>query len=115
MKKPVKIEAKKRAVAAPPMAKRGRPDGADAFFPDPGSGPAHSPEPLSQELAEEYLQSATMAEEATPDILDSTLSEEEGGPFVISPASREFAQGEDASNPVEAEAEPLPSPMRGAR
>ncbi len=104
----------KKAPPSPP-ARRGRSDGGDAFFPDPGSGPAHTKDALAQELAEEFLESATAAEEIASERHEEEVAEEEGGPFVISPASREFAKGLDESNPKEAEAEPLPSPMRGVR
>jgi hypothetical protein len=105
-----------RTPAAERARRRDRPDRGDAFIPDPsGGGPARAHDPLAEELAEEYLQSATTGEEAAPERLDATVAEEEGGPFVVSPASNEFAEDADLSNPPDAEAEPLPSPMRGVR
>jgi hypothetical protein len=105
-----------RTPAAEKSHRRERPDGGDAFIPDPSTaGRARANDPLAEQLAEEYLQSATTGEEAAPDAFDQTVDEEEGGPFVVSPASNEFADGEDLSNPRDAEAEPLPSPMRGVR
>lgn len=100
---------------APRPGRRERSDDGNAFFPDPGDGPARARDPLAQELAEEYLQSVTTGEESAPDRLDASVAEDDGGPFVVTPASREFAEGEDGSNPRDAEAEPLPSPMRGVR
>lgn len=114
MKKTANVTS--RSSASERVHRRDRPDSGDAFIPDPSSGgPARAHDPLAEELAEEYLQSATTGEEAAPDRLDAPVAEEEGGPFVVSPASNEFAEGEDLSNPRDAEAEPLPSPMRGVR
>lgn len=104
-----------KRVAPSVPAPRRRSDGGDAFFPDPGEGPARTVDPLAQELAEEFLESATTAEAIGPARRDEQVAEEEGGPFVISKGSREFASGVDASNPEDAEPEPLPSPMRGVR
>ena len=118
MKKPATHDPKKAPrtpAAPPPHVRRSRPDSGDAFFPDPSGGPARATDPFAQELAEEYVQSVTSAEEAAPDLLDEEQTEEEGGPFVVTPASKEFADGLDPSNPRDAEAEPLPSPMRGSR
>jgi hypothetical protein len=105
----------RRSNKAPLNKPRERPDSGDAFFPDPGDGPARTKEPLAQELAEEYLETATSGEETGTELRDAAMDEEEGGPFVVSPASREFAEDTDSSNPRDAEPEPLPSPMRGIR
>lgn len=114
--KTTKTTTARATPAAPPRhVRRSRPDDADAFFPDPSGGPARATDPIATELAEEYVQSVTSAEESAADRLDAEQADEEGGPFVVSPASREFADGPDPSNPSDAEAEPLPSPMRGAR
>ena len=53
-----------------PVARHERPDSGDAFIPDPGEGPAHTRDDLAEELAEEFLTSATSAEESLPDALD---------------------------------------------
>src|SRR5437588_587914 len=79
--------------------KQGRPDSGDAFLPDPGEGPARVKDDLAEELAEEFLQSATSAEESLPDALDSEVPEDMGGPFVPSSGKQEFAKGVDGSNP----------------
>jgi hypothetical protein len=87
-----------------------RSDSADAFLRDPGSGPARVKDDLAEELAEEFLTSATSAEQALPDALESEVPEEAGGPFVPSSGKQEFAKGTDASNPRGAEKEPFPTP-----
>jgi hypothetical protein len=89
--------------------KHARPDGGDAFFPDPSGGPARTKDPLAEELAEEFLTSATSAEESLPEALDQEVPEESGGPFVISKAKDEFAKDVDASNPRGAKREPFPT------
>ncbi len=90
-----------------------RSDDANAFFPDPGDGPAHAPEDLAETLAEEFVQAATTGEDADEDQLDATFPEEIGGPFVETGAAEELAVGVDALIPPEAEREPLPRPMAG--
>ncbi len=89
-----------------------RDDHADAFVPDPDGGPARTGDDLAQELAEEFLKSATSGEYVGEDELDQEVPEESGGPFVIHSARHEFARDIDASNPVDASREALPSPMR---
>lgn len=88
--------------------RHGRPDSGEAFLPDPGDGPARVMDDLAEELAEEYLASATSAEEALPDALESEVPEEQGGPFVVTSAKEEFAKGVDKSNPRSAEKEAFP-------
>jgi hypothetical protein len=65
-------------------------------------------QPLAEELAEAFVETATTGEEAERRRLDRITPDEDGGPFVISPAEREFAAGTDASNIREALREPLP-------
>jgi len=65
-------------------------------------------EPLAEELGEAFLESATSGEESEPERRDRVLVEEVGGPFVRTPASREFAYDFDESNIAEATREPLP-------
>src|SRR5262249_23138225 len=77
----------------------GRPDSGDAFLPDPGSGPARVKDDLAEELAEEFLTSATSAEESLPEALEGEVPEEAGGPFVPSSAKQEVARGNHGSNP----------------
>ena len=65
-------------------------------------------DPLAEELGEAFLESATSGEESEPERRERILPEEEGGPFVRTRASREFAYGFDESNIAEATREPLP-------
>ena len=65
-------------------------------------------EPLAEELGEAFLQSATSGEESEPERRERVLTEEEGGPFVRTRASTEFAYDVDESNIAEATREPLP-------
>jgi hypothetical protein len=59
-----------------------RPDDAEAFLHDPGSGPARAPDDLAESLAEEYVASALSGEEVAFDDRDETAPEEIGGPFL---------------------------------
>jgi hypothetical protein len=65
-------------------------------------------EPLAEELGEAFLESATSGEAREPERHERILVEEEGGPFVRTRASQEFAYGVDESNIAEATREPLP-------
>ncbi len=65
-------------------------------------------EPLAEELGEAFLQSATSGEESEHERREQVLVEEEGGPFVRTRASQEFAYDFDESNIAEATREPLP-------
>ena len=65
-------------------------------------------EPLAEELGEAFLESATSGEESEPERRERVLIEEEGGPFVRTRASQEFAYDFDESNIAEATREPLP-------
>lgn len=94
---------------------RGRRDSAAAFLPDPSDGPVIVDDDLAEDLAEEYLRSATSAEESFQERLEGEVPEEEGGPFVITSAKEEFAKGTDGSNPRGAEREAFPKPNGGPR
>jgi len=87
---------------------RGRSDDGDAFFPDPGGGPAHVSDDLAEGLAEGYLASATSAEDQGEQRHEQAVEEEIGGPFVPSTAGREFADDVDESNPRGSRREPFP-------
>ena len=65
-------------------------------------------DPLAEELGEAFLESATSGEESEAERRDRVLVEEEGGPFVRTRASQEFAYDFDESNIAEATREPLP-------
>ena len=71
-------------------------------------GPARVSDDLAESLAEEFLESATSGEDVAEELQDEIVPEELGGPFVESSAEQEFAAGTDASNPEDAEREPLP-------
>jgi hypothetical protein len=82
-------------------------------MPDPEDGPAIIDDSLAENLAEEYLESATRGEDAVEDAHDEVVPEEIGGPFVETSAADEFAHDIDAANPEDAEREPLPRPVAG--
>lgn len=86
-----------------------RPDDGNAFFPDPSDGRARAPDDLAQELAEEFLSSATSGEEQGEEGREAVTTEESGGPFIQTTGGVEFAEGTDASNPADAEVEPFPT------
>jgi hypothetical protein len=88
---------------------KGRSDDADAFFPDPGGGPARVPDDLAEALAEGYVASATSAEDQGGDGHEQAVEEEIGGPFVPSTAGKEFADDVDASNPPRSKRAPFPT------
>jgi hypothetical protein len=67
-----------------------------------------SREELSEELGEAYLQSATSGEQSEPERHERITPDELGGPFVVTTARQEFANGTDESNIAEATREPLP-------
>lgn len=100
------IPKKDARAARPPK----RPDGGDAFFPDPEGGPAQAPDDLAEELAEEFLSSATSGEEASETGHEQIVPEETGGPFIQTSGDTEFAEGTDEMNPPDAEVEPFPTP-----
>jgi hypothetical protein len=92
-----------------------RSDEGTAFLPDPYDGrraPARVGEPLAERLAEEFVASATSAEETTEDDRDEVRPEELGGPFTESTAGEEFATDPDDSNPIGAAREPFPTATR---
>jgi hypothetical protein len=69
---------------------------------------ARSADPLAEELGESFVRAATSGEDDEGARLDAVVEDEMGGPFVETPASREYAHGTDASNPKGARREPLP-------
>lgn len=97
----------------PARKREPRSDDGEAFVPDPHGGPARTRDALAEELAEEYLESATSAEEVGEDVRDELVPEELGGPFVVDRASMEFARDVDPANPPDATKEPFPTAMRG--
>jgi hypothetical protein len=91
-----------------------RSDSGDAFLPDPEGGPARSSDDLAEEIAEVFLQSATSGEEAGEEVANAEVPEERGGPFVVTTAGKEFADGVDESNPEDAEPAPFPTANRSS-
>ena len=92
-----------------------RSDDAHAFVPDPAEHKAPVDDDLAEELAENFLTSATTGEDVGQEGLDEVIPEEEGGPFITVPPEREFASGTDLSNPLDAEPEAFPTPTAQPR
>ncbi|HVU01414.1 MAG TPA: hypothetical protein VHE30_06665 [Polyangiaceae bacterium] len=69
----------------------------------------HAPDSVAEELAEEFVETVTNAQNEGQDVLDSKAQEEDGGPFVITKAETEFAEGTDESNIEGALREPFPT------
>lgn len=65
---------------------------------------------LGEELAEEYLMSATSGEPAAEDIRNQETPEERGGPFIETTAAQEIDYEDD--EPEDSEAEPFPTATR---
>jgi hypothetical protein len=89
-----------------------RPDAGDAFIKDPSGkrGMAHTRDELAETLAEQFVDSVTMAQSSNG-FDDPSFPEEVGGPFITTRAKQEFARDIDPSNPVDAEREALPTAM----
>ncbi len=84
-----------------------RKDDGNAFIRDPGSGPAHTRDQLAEELAEEFLSSATSGEGQAEDALNADVEEELGGPFVMTTPGTELGTDDDPElDGTEREAEP---------
>jgi hypothetical protein len=90
-----------------------RADSADAFIRESSDGRFHVDDDLAENLAEEFVHSATSGEEQVEEALDQMVPEEIGGPFIETSASEEFADGTDESNPEDAEPEALPRVVGG--
>ena len=69
---------------------------------------------LSVELAKNFLIAVQEGREPMQELSDERPTEEEGGPFVMTSAGTEFAEGVDDSNPADAEAEAFPTANRKA-
>jgi hypothetical protein len=100
--------ARPRRTLLLPKSHRRRSDDADAFLRVRRDG-GLTKDDLAEELGEDFVGSATSGEEQGLKVRDTVLDEESGGPFVTTPAKREFAEGFDASNPEDALREPFPS------
>jgi hypothetical protein len=105
--------AKVARVPLRPARRQERSDGGDAFIPDPGDGPARTSDDLAELLAEDFVEAATRGNEVLEDELDRPLSDELGGPFIVTDPREELAEGTDDSNPLDADVEPLPRANAG--
>ncbi len=92
-----------------------RPDDGNAFLPDFGSGPARTKDDLAEELAEEFLASATSGEGQGMQAHEAEVAEELGGPFITTSSKTELVDDVDASNPHGALREPFPVAVAPAR
>jgi len=96
-------------------------DSGEAFLPDPrNKGPRKtnkgaSRDSLAQQLGEEFVSSATNAEDVRDDARDATTPDELGGPFVEVDATEEFAGDADGSKPVDGTRGPFPTAIRAAK
>jgi hypothetical protein len=63
---------------------------------------------LAEGLGEEFVEEVTSGENEGADLQDREVSEERGGPFVVTTGATEFADGTDASNPKGSKREPFP-------
>jgi hypothetical protein len=63
---------------------------------------------LAEGLGEEFVEEATSGENEGADLQDREVTEERGGPFVVTTGATEFADGTDASNPKGSKREPFP-------
>jgi hypothetical protein len=70
---------------------------------------SHTDDDLAEELGEEAVETMTSGEDEGEDVADQNVPEERGGPFVVTTAGTEFADGVDASNPPNAKREPFPT------
>lgn len=64
---------------------------------------------LAEELGEAFVENVTGADDAAMEHREVRTEDERGGPFVITSGRTEFANGVDASNPLDAERAPLPT------
>ena len=63
---------------------------------------------VAEELGGEVVKGATTGENNGEEAEQEEYVEEVGGPFVVTNAGEEFAEGTDASNPADADQEPFP-------
>ncbi|HLK38762.1 MAG TPA: hypothetical protein VKU41_18500 [Polyangiaceae bacterium] len=86
------------------LAQSGRPDAEPRSFIEK----ARASDDLAEGLAEEFVEEVTSGENDGANRQDQVVSEERGGPFVVTTAGQEYAEGTDASNPKGADREPFP-------
>lgn len=81
---------------------------------EPGPGTAflraaESDDALAEDLGESFVKAITSGEDDLTEAHDQKVPEEEGGPFVETEASTEFARGVDKSNPKDSKREAFPT------
>jgi len=64
---------------------------------------------LSEELGEAMVATMTTGEDQFKPMVEAEVDEERGGPFLVTSAAEEFAEGTDESNIPEATREPFPT------
>jgi hypothetical protein len=74
---------------------------------------AYTDDDLSEGLGEAFVEGATSGEGAESERHERVGAFEDGGPFVLTDARREFAQGIDDSNPPGSTKEPFPRAVGG--
>jgi len=84
-----------------------RTDDADAFIRHPDENHARSNDSLAEGLGEGFVRSVTSAGDDEP-FLDDTVSEEIGGPFLVTTFTEEVAIDDDG-NPLDAEPAGFPT------
>ncbi len=70
-----------------------------------------SRDPLAAALGEEFIEAAPTGTDVRLTELNEGVPEEQGGPFVITTARKEFARGRDGSNPRGSTREPFPKAL----
>ena len=87
------------------LAREGKDAEADAGGFVKSTGPKDD---LAEELAEAAVANMTSGEDQLTTDLEAVVDEDQGGPFVETSGSTEFAAGTDESNIAEATREPFP-------
>ena len=82
-------------------------------MPDPEDGPAVINDSLAENLAEEFLESATRGEHVVDDVLERDRPRRAWRPFRRDHRRGRIRHGTDGANPEDAEREPLPRPVAG--
>jgi hypothetical protein len=83
-------------------------DAKDVAFVTTKVGRGGRNDPLAEELGEEFVETVTSGEDEGTELRDRKVVEELGGPFTVTNAGTEFAEGTDGSNPEGATREPFP-------
>ena len=71
-----------------------------------------SSDEFATEMARDFLIGAETGREVMAESSDVNTIEDSGGPFIITTAGSEFAEGVDLSNPIDAEPAAFPTAMR---